>query len=369
MKKHDENLRDVFDRHMPPAAPGTLEDAAARVLRRLRAGRHHEPIEEQPAVSRLRYGPRFAVAAAVLIGMVGMGLYAIFPVQQGSPLEAMPPTQVAGVTQGAGASAARLQLPRLKFAAASVRRVPGPAQPGGGQLSLFKCLGVDGLLWTLQDMTDPTPGRRGRCTGRYYLGSLVRTAYASSPMNGIEMAPHLSSIRFENFQLDAIADDPERVTKGELQQMLQALLEDRFKARVHVETRELDGFVLTIAKSGIKFKETLSGETGSATGDPHLNGKYTMERVARFLGFMLGSGNIADRTGLTGIYDIKFDLEEILLAPPVEGVRGGPGGRGARQFKTPVPKALEDQLGLRLERARIPVEFIVVDHLELPTEN
>src|SRR5688572_29865120 len=76
MKRPDENLRDVFDRLMPPAAPGALDDAAARVLRQLREGRHHEAIKEQPAVSRLRSRFHFSVAAAVLIGMVAIGLYA-----------------------------------------------------------------------------------------------------------------------------------------------------------------------------------------------------------------------------------------------------------------------------------------------------
>ena len=47
--------------------------------------------------------------------------------------------------------------------------------------------------------------------------------------------------------------------------MLQTLLEDRFKARVHLEMREGDGYVLTIAKSGIKFKETSVDEKASAT--------------------------------------------------------------------------------------------------------
>jgi uncharacterized protein (TIGR03435 family) len=49
--------------------------------------------------------------------------------------------------------------------------------------------------------------------------------------------------------------------------MLQALLEDRFKARVHVEAREVDGYALTIAKSGIKFKET-SGDATAGRGAP-----------------------------------------------------------------------------------------------------
>src|SRR4030095_8345885 len=69
------------------------------------------------------------------------------------------------------------------------------------------------------------------------------------------------------YQIEAVADDPEHVTKGELKLMLQALLEDRFKARVHVEAREVDGYALTIAKSGIKFKET-SGDATAGRGAP-----------------------------------------------------------------------------------------------------
>jgi len=58
------------------------------------------------------------------------------------------------------------------------------------------------------------------------------------------------------FQIEAVAHDPEHVTKGELKLMLQTLLEDRFKVRAHLEMREVEGYNLTIAKSGIKFKET-----------------------------------------------------------------------------------------------------------------
>jgi uncharacterized protein (TIGR03435 family) len=191
-------------------------------------------------------------------------------------------------------------------------------------------------------------------------------------------------------QIEGVADDPERVTKGELQQMLQTLLEDRFKARVHTELREVDGYVLTIAKSGIKFKET-SGETNIVSadptvlvpaaglqqpgkpdtdpvpGEPLLHGRYTMEGVVKFLG-NVGFAPVADKTGLTSVYDINFELEEILSAVESQG-RGGPQNQPPPQFTTPVPKALEDELGLHLERGKVAVEFIVVDHLEMPAEN
>ena len=89
-----------------------------------------------------------------------------------------------------------------------------------------------------------------------------------------------------------------------------------------------------------------------------------MEDVTRFLRQLLytvtrGNPPVADNTGLMGTYDIDFALEEILSAPPTggTGVRGG-GSPQERQFTQPVPKALEEQLGLHLERMKVPTEFV-----------
>jgi uncharacterized protein (TIGR03435 family) len=255
--------------------------------------------------------------------------------------------------------------PRLKFAAASVRPAPRPGLGIRATYGQLKCLGVDGRLWAPKDVADSTPARRGRCLSPGVpLFDLVYAAYASSPTVDMVGFP-FSPVPF--FQIEAVADDPERVTKGELQQMLRALLEDRFKARVHSTTKEVDGYVLTIAKSGIKFKET-SGEAGMVNGYPRLNGKFSMIEVARMLEFLLGPTSIADKTGLAGVYDMKFDVEEILNQVNGAGVRGE-ATPGRRQFSPPIPKALEDQLGLHLEPAKVPLQVIVVDHLELPTEN
>jgi uncharacterized protein (TIGR03435 family) len=198
------------------------------------------------------------------------------------------------------------------------------------------------------------------------------------------------------FQIEAVADDTEHVTERELKLMLQTLLEDRFKARVHVEMREVDGYLLTIAKSGIKFKETSVDEKASATmltaeellarsrercqyngrlaraAEIFVRGKCDMKELSSYVGKALLPLNIADKTGLTGIYDIDFVLEAVYLSAPTGdagGARGGGGQAVRREFTTPIPKALEEQLGLHLERTNIPMEFVVVDHIEAPTEN
>jgi uncharacterized protein (TIGR03435 family) len=95
-----------------------------------------------------------------------------------------------------------------------------------------------------------------------------------------------------------------------------------------------------------------------------------MEEIVKFLSLLLGRVPIVDNTGLTGVYDMTFEVDEI--RPRDDGTlgRGGPGTRPPeREFTTPIPRAVEDQLGLHLERAKVPVEVVVVDHLERPTEN
>ena len=230
------------------------------------------------------------------------------------------------------------------------------------------------------------------------MAGLVLAAYRTDPpivfvTGGTRITGIPDSLR-GRFQIEAVADDTEHVTDRELKLMLQTLLEDRFQARVHLEMREVDGYVLTIAKSGIKFKETSVDEKASATTltpvqaldqarlrcqyngrlarpvEIFVRGKCGMKELSTYVGQMLLPLNIADKTGLMGIYNIDFVLEPIYLSAPREGngVRGG-GADGGRQFTTPIPKALEEQLGLHLERTKIPVEFVVVDHIEQQTEN
>jgi uncharacterized protein (TIGR03435 family) len=394
-----------------------MEAAGARVLRRMRVESERQEAEAvsdsvRPSVSRGRVGLRFAFAAA-LIMTVAIGVYAYRAQRASSPKVVVPPaqsssaveipSQVAVLTPGstkpeaapsreeilrgvaaqiAAAQATDAGAARPKFAAASVRPIfeaeyidRATNEPGfGGGL---RCLGSDGLLWARPGAQDPM-ARRGRCTATAVdLRSVVQGAYGSvrvsPPWDRLDGWPRGSSFPSVMFQIEAVADDPERVTKGELKLMLQTLLEDRFKARVHLETRELDGQALTIAKSGIKFKETTGPAVGVINGNLSVfKGKYTIGGLVTFLRAMLGTTvQIADKTDLTGIYDINFVLEEIRLSPPAAGggIRGEGGGSPARQFTTPVPKALEEQLGLHLERAKIPAEFVVIDHIEQPSAN
>jgi uncharacterized protein (TIGR03435 family) len=211
----------------------------------------------------------------------------------------------------------------------------------------------------------------------------IREAYAS-PLSvqfriiGLPAEFQITGPTSPFYQIQAVATNPSRVTKLELQEMLQSLLMDRFSLKVHRETREVDGFLLTVAKGGIKFKETSldeepMGQRLQDEGRPippaggimpvMIKGRFGMKQFARGMPGLVAAP-VADKTGLPGVYDITFLFDAIA---GTGGSRGGDGG--PPQYSTSIPKALEEQLGLHLEPAKVPVEFLFIDHIEKPTEN
>jgi len=143
----------------------------------------------------------------------------------------------------------------------------------------------------------------------------------------------------------------------QMQLMLQAMLADRFALKAHRESRDGPIYVLTVAKGGPKMKKTApDGYGGNAR---YASGKVTaheisVEALAANLSFTLGR-KIVNKTGLEGGYD--FTLEY------------APDGADASDTRPSIFTALEEQLGLKLEPARGPVDVIVVDHIERPTAN
>jgi uncharacterized protein (TIGR03435 family) len=141
------------------------------------------------------------------------------------------------------------------------------------------------------------------------------------------------------------------------QLMLQAMLADRFALKVHQESKELPIYELTIAKGGLKMMQTApDGNGGKAS---YASGKITAQEIsteslAANLSFVVGSV-IVNKTGLQGGYDFTLDY--------------APDGADASDTRPSIFTALEEQLGLKLEPARGPVDVIVVDHIERPTAN
>ena len=236
---------------------------------------------------------------------------------------------------------------RLQFAGASLRTLPPSFNP-----TRVRCMGVDGELFPMP-LLDPDPIPRGRCTGgRVFVETLVATAYASSADASIATyrvigVPDALKSPL-GYEIQGIAEDPARVTKAELQRMLQTLLVDRFNAKIHRETREMDGYVMTVAKSGIKFKATLgtpdvprlviptglpsdripAGITRAATGPAGgliplvMKGNFSLAAVTTTIVELLAGTPVIDRTGLADLYDISLNLEQFGPRQQVEGVRG-----------------------------------------------
>ncbi len=161
------------------------------------------------------------------------------------------------------------------------------------------------------------------------------------------------------------AKEPARAEQSQLRDRmnakLRAMLADRFQLRVHRETREMPVFALTIAKGGIRMKASAT-DAGDDAGinmtrtDEAKSGvigkQVPMDVLSRFLSFQVAR-TVMDETGLKGKYDFR------LVYSPGLGDTTGPS----------LFTALQEQLGLKLESKKGPVEVIVIDGAEIPSEN
>jgi uncharacterized protein (TIGR03435 family) len=204
-------------------------------------------------------------------------------------------------------------------------------------------------------------------------------------------------IRSERFDISAKADgDP---SQEQIAEMMQALLAERFALAVHRDTREMPVYALSLARAdgrlGDKLKpsavdcEALFGrgrgrgglppapapgapvQCGMRMGPGLMNaGSTTLDQFANSLGLNVGR-IVQNKTGLTGRYDIE-------LSWTPEGRGGGPAGApgGAPApggFPAPdasgvsIFTAIQEQLGLKLDSTRAPIEVLVIDSVTMPT--
>ncbi|MGD0873249.1 MAG: TIGR03435 family protein [Bryobacteraceae bacterium] len=180
----------------------------------------------------------------------------------------------------------------------------------------------------------------------------------------------------DRFDIEAKAARPR--TSDELHVMLRQLLEERFQLKVRRETREESVWALVVDKGGSKMPvhdpadldhppmglQAVRGSDGSMCGG--LAGhNVTMDYFA----FTLSRSTdriVIDRTGLPARYDVN--LQFLPDAARTAAPDGG-GGPAISPDCADLPSALPKQLGLRLESAKGPVEFLVVEHAEKPSGN
>jgi uncharacterized protein (TIGR03435 family) len=171
----------------------------------------------------------------------------------------------------------------------------------------------------------------------------------------------------ERFDIEATSD--RAVDRDEMMLMLQSLLATRFKLKAHHQTRDLRVYALTVGKNGPKFapakdgeRETLMQIPKDDPGGPAKELVVQKNSIARFTEYLSRQFDqpVIDKTGLQG--DFSFTLHWIPdVNPPVSRLDVfGPAGI----------RAIQDQLGLKMESVRSAIEVLVIDHIErTPTEN
>ncbi len=166
-------------------------------------------------------------------------------------------------------------------------------------------------------------------------------------------------------------DRDERTTLR--QAIFQKLLADRFRLAVHWETRELSIYALVVAKQGSRLQAAKESDRGSGTSSGY--GSFTarnltVDQIAQALTQELSEevGRvIVDKTGIQGRYDATLKWTPAEDAPPGGG--HAPDSTPAGNSEPALFTAIQEQLGLRLESARGPVKVLVIDHVEMPSDN
>jgi len=200
------------------------------------------------------------------------------------------------------------------------------------------------------------------------IADLVANAYE---IKDYQLAGVAEWMRSDRYDIVATAAGGGTPTPDQARQMLQTLLANRFHLEIHRETKEMPVYALVVGKNGPKLKENPAG-----SGIVKFNRKgrdvelvFTgtpMDSLTAQLPRMPGVDRpVPDGTGLTGKYDFQLTLTDFQLSMNAEQ-RGIPAADsdGASVFT-----ALQDQLGLKLESRKAPVEILVVDHVDKPSEN
>jgi uncharacterized protein (TIGR03435 family) len=180
---------------------------------------------------------------------------------------------------------------------------------------------------------------------------------------GVEPFQVTGPVWMEAVSFDIVAKYPADTQDGDRPLMLRTLLEDRFKLSVHRESKEMPGYALVVAKSGFKLKPVEPGADDTRHNGGRvqtLKAKKTSmalmaDLVTRYLGEV-----VVDRTGIDGVYDFDLRWTNDDQNPSALDAGAPPS----------LAVALQETLGLRLQPQTVPVEVIVVDHVErVPTEN
>jgi bla regulator protein blaR1 len=225
----------------------------------------------------------------------------------------------------------------------------------------------------------------------FTLHALIRTAYM---LQDGYISGEPTWLGTERYDIDAKVD-PDQLNKlapgqrkVQIMHMLQALLADRFKLTVHHETKELPIYALVIANGGPKVKEAKPGDTypngpTGPGGRPIGGGTLVEPERGKLVGQGVPIANLVqllsrypeldgrvvlDRSGLAGEYDftLQWTPENAMLNG---GMTGSDNNASSSDSSPSLFTAIQEQLGLKLESTKGPVDTLVIDHVEHPSKN
>jgi uncharacterized protein (TIGR03435 family) len=202
--------------------------------------------------------------------------------------------------------------------------------------------------------TQNSPGGRIMITNQP-LVSVIRSAYGANDLEILGAPDWAAADRW-----DIRAVGPPGTEEALWQPMLKTLLEDRYKFRAHIEQRDRPIFNIVFARrdkrlgpdihpSTCEVDDNCGGTSTTSNGIKSGTIKATGRTMAEFGASVsrYAERRVFDQTGLDGKYDVQLQWSEDLS----------------------IFTALQEQLGLRLEPATGPVDVLVIDHVERPTEN
>lgn len=172
----------------------------------------------------------------------------------------------------------------------------------------------------------------------------------------------------KHFDIRGTADEPGIASLAQQQEMLRLLLEDRFKLKVRHEERDMVRVVITVAHGELKIKPTERKDflpdvscRGSASARDCTFAGVSMDLFAFALQFMLDRP-VINKTGLDGKYD--FHLKFTPADAPASADTSANADAAPNLFT-----AMTEQAGLHADSSKGPTEVIVVEHVELPSDN
>jgi uncharacterized protein (TIGR03435 family) len=194
------------------------------------------------------------------------------------------------------------------------------------------------------------------------LVDLIQFAYRLQPRQILNAPAWAGTAKFD---IAGEPDAPGQPNQEQTRQMYQKLLTDRFKLSIHHDEKELPVYILKPDKDGPKLTNSDGGPNdpthllwnpGPHGGSTSTFVNQTIADLDDFLMWAVKDRQVVDRTGLTGRYDFALTFAVDPLAPEA--------GTAPDIFH-----AVQEQLGLKLESTKAPVDVIVIDHVEPPTEN